>query len=103
MTRLPQVTAPGAVLAYNNAGLVVATGSTLEEGMENLLLDPRQLSSTRYFTDQIIGLNVAASRNVIDGKPVVDTGFCTFPRSCDPTGALMSSPRDQLCYARFHL
>jgi len=37
--------------------------------MQKLLLDPLQLKSTHYFTDQIIGLNVAASHNVVDGKP----------------------------------
>ena len=110
MTRLPQVTAPGAVFAYNNAGLVVAgriievvTGSTYEAAVQNLLLDPLQLSSTHFFSDQIIGLNVAASHKIVDGKPVVDTGFWAVPRSCNPTGSLMSSARDQLRYARFHL
>jgi hypothetical protein len=61
------------------------------------------LSHTRFFSDQIIGLNVAASHNVVDGKPVVDTGFWSIPRSCNPTGSLISSARDQLRYARFHL
>ncbi|MGO4447252.1 serine hydrolase domain-containing protein [Mycobacterium sp. 2YAF39] len=110
MTRLPQLTAPGTVFAYNNAGLVAAgrivevvTGMTYEAAVQKLLLDPLQLSSTHYFTDQIIGLNIAASHNVVDGKPVVDSDFWDFPRSCDPTGALMSSARDQLRYARFHL
>jgi CubicO group peptidase (beta-lactamase class C family) len=110
MRRLPQLNPPGAVFAYNNAGLVVAgriievvTGSTYESAVQNLLLDPLQLSRTHYFSDQIIGLNVAASHNVVDGKPVVDTDFWSFPRSCDPTGALISSVRDQLRYARFHL
>ena len=110
MPRLPQLTAPGSVFAYNNAGLVVAgrivevvTGMTYEDAVQTLLLDPLQLSSTHYFTDQIIGLNVAASHNVVDGKPVVDTDFWEFPRSCNPTGALMSSVRDQLRYAQFHL
>ncbi|POX89329.1 penicillin-binding protein [Mycobacterium kansasii] len=110
MTRLPQLTAPGTVFAYNNAGLVVAgriievvTGSTYESAVQRLLLDPLQLGHTHYFSDQIVGLNVAAAHNVVDGKPVVDTGFWSFPRSCNPTGALISSVRDQLRYARFHL
>ena len=73
---------PGTVFAYNNAGLVVAgriievvTGSTYESAVQNLLLEPLQLTRTHYFSDQIIGLNVAASHNVVDGKAVVDTDF----------------------------
>jgi hypothetical protein len=46
---------------------------------------------------------VAASHNVVDGKPVVETGFWALPRSLNPTGGLMSSARDQLRYARFHM
>jgi len=110
MSRLPQLSPPGDVFAYNNAGLVVAgriievvTGSAYEAAVQNLLLDPLQLDRTHYFSDQIIGMNVAASHNVVDGKPVVDTGFWSFPRSCNPTGSLISSVRNQLRYARFHL
>jgi CubicO group peptidase (beta-lactamase class C family) len=110
MTRLPQLTAPGSVFAYNNAGLVVAgrivevvTGMTYEAAVTNLVLDPLQLSSTHYFTDEIIGLNVAASHSIVDGKPVVETDYWAFPRSADPTGGLTSNARDQLRYARFHL
>jgi hypothetical protein len=46
---------------------------------------------------------VAASHNVINGKPVVEPSFWPFPRGADPTGALISSARDQMRYARFHL
>jgi CubicO group peptidase (beta-lactamase class C family) len=110
MTRLAQLSPPGAVFAYNNAGLVVAghlievvTGSTLEAAVQNMVLDPLQLNRTHYFSDQIIGLNVAASHDIVDGKAVVDSGLWAFPRSCDPTGGLISSVRDQLRYAKFHL
>ncbi len=110
MTRLPQLTAPRTVFAYNNAGLVVAdriievvTGSTYESAVQRLLLYPLQLGHTHYFSNQIVGLNVAAAHDVVDGKAVVDTGFWPFPHSCNPSGALISSVRDQLRYARFHL
>ncbi|MBB3602101.1 CubicO group peptidase (beta-lactamase class C family) [Mycolicibacterium sp. BK556] len=110
MTQLPQLTPPGAVFAYNNAGLVVAgriievvTGSTYEAAIQHLLLDPLQLRHTRFFSDDIVGLNLAASHNMVDGNAVVDTGFWAFPRSCNPTGGLISTARDQLRYARFHL
>jgi len=33
----------------------------------------------------------------------VDPGFWFFSRSCNPTGSLISSVRDQVRYARFHL
>lgn len=110
MTRLPQLTPPGTAFAYNNSGLVVAgriielvTGTTYESAVQKLVLDPLQLAHTRYFSDQIIGLNVAAPHKVVDGKPLVDTDFWPFPRSCNPTGGLMSTARDQLRYAQFHL
>jgi len=110
MTRLPQLTRPGTVFAYNNSGLVVAgriievvAGSTYERAVQDLVLDPLELGHTRYFSDEIVGFNVAASHNVVEGKPLVDNAFWEFPRSCNPTGGLTSTVRDQLRYARFHL
>lgn len=110
LTRLPQLNPPGAVFAYNNAGLAVAgriieavCGSTYESAVQNLLLNPLQLGHTRFSTDQLGGQRVATPHNVVDGKPVVDQSFWAFPRSCNPTGGLISSVRDQLRYARFHL
>lgn len=110
MARLPQLTAPGSVFSYNNAGLVVAgriveivTGSTYEDAVRKLVIDPLELGHTRFFSDEIIGFNIAAAHKVIDGKTVVDNAAWEFPRSCNPTGALMSSARDQLRYAKFHL
>lgn len=110
MTGLPQLTPPGTVFAYNNSSLVVAgrivelvAGTTYESAVQKLVLDPLRLTHTRYFSDQIIGLNVAAPHAVVDGRPIVETGFWAFPRSCNPTGGLMSTARDQLRYARFHL
>jgi CubicO group peptidase (beta-lactamase class C family) len=110
MTRLPQLTPLGTTFAYNNASLVVAgrlievtTGLTYEAAVKKLVLDPLGLSHTRFFSDQIVGFNVAASHSLINGKPVVDPSLWPFPRSCDPTGGLISSVRDQLRWARFHL
>ncbi|MCE5291115.1 MAG: beta-lactamase family protein [Nocardiaceae bacterium] len=110
MTRLPQKTPPGKIFTYNNAGLVVAgrivevvTGMVYEDAVKKMVLDPLELNHTRFFSDQIVGFNIAASHNVVDGEAVVDNGFWYFPRSCNPTGSLISSVRDQMRYARFHL
>jgi CubicO group peptidase (beta-lactamase class C family) len=111
IARLPQLTPLGEVFAYNNAAIDLAgrlievvTGSTYEEAVRELVLDPLGLSHTRFFTDEIVGFKVAASHNIADdGEPVVDTSFWEIPRSLHPTGGLISSVRDQLRYASFHL
>ncbi|MEY9942095.1 serine hydrolase domain-containing protein [Streptacidiphilus sp. MAP5-3] len=110
MTRLPQLTAVGRTFAYNNAGLCVAgrilevaTRLTYEGAVRRLLLDPLDLRHSHFFSDEIIGLNVAAPHDVVNGKAVVEPSFWPQPRSLTPTGGLISSVRDQLDWARFHL
>jgi CubicO group peptidase (beta-lactamase class C family) len=110
IARLPQQTPPGEAFAYNNAALVLAgrvieavTGSTYEDAVRKLLLDPLRLRHSRFFSDEIIGFNVAASHNIVDGKPVVDASIWRAARTLNPTGGLISSVRDQLRYAAFHL
>ncbi|WP_201776180.1 serine hydrolase domain-containing protein [Streptacidiphilus melanogenes] len=110
MTRLPQLTPTGRTFAYNNAGLCVAgrilevvSGLGYETAVRQLLLDPLRLRHSHFFSDDIIGLNVAAPHDVVDGRAVVEPSFWPQPRSLAPTGGLVSSVRDQLAWARFHL
>ncbi|MFD8305170.1 serine hydrolase domain-containing protein [Streptomyces sp. NPDC059690] len=110
MARLPQLTPPGEVFAYNNAALCVAgriievvTGTTYEAAVRKLVIDPLGLGHSRFSSDEIVGFNVAASHDVVDGKAVLEPAFWPQPRSLAPTGGLVSSVRDQLNWARFHL
>jgi CubicO group peptidase (beta-lactamase class C family) len=110
MARLPQLTPLGTVFAYNNAAVALAghvieaaTGETYEDVVQALLLKPLGLAHSFFFSDDIVGYNVAASHDVDDGQPVVRPEFWGVPRSLHPTGGLISSARDQLQYARFHL
>lgn len=110
MALLRQLTPVGTTLAYNNAAINVAgrviesvTGLTLEEAIGQLVLEPLRLERTGFFTDELIGNDVAASHVVEGGKVAVDPATWWFPRSLDATGGLISSVRDQLRYARFHL
>ncbi|MET7644173.1 serine hydrolase domain-containing protein [Streptomyces sp. NPDC005426] len=110
MARLPQLTEPGKVFAYNNAALCVAgriievvTGKTYEAAVRELVIDPLGLDHTRFSSDEIVGFTVAASHDVVDGKAVLEPSFWPQPRSLAPTGGLISSVRDQLSWARFHL
>src|SRR5436305_1076567 len=79
LATVPQLTPPGTVFGYNNAALEVAarlievvTGTTYEAAVGALLIDPLGLAHSRYFVDSIIGLNVAASHDVVEGRAVVD-------------------------------
>lgn len=110
MQRLPQLSAPGQILAYNNAAvdlagrvIEVVTGLPYETAMQNLLLDPLGLTHSGFFTDALVGYNMAASHVVKDEVPMVQPPAWSFPRSLHATGGLISSARDQLRYARFHL
>jgi CubicO group peptidase (beta-lactamase class C family) len=110
IARLPQQTPVGKVFSYNNAAIVLSghvieavTGSTYEEAVRELVLDPLRLNHSRFFSDEIIGFNVAASHVIAEGKPVVDPSIWYAPRTLHPTGGLISSVKDQLRYAAFHL
>jgi CubicO group peptidase (beta-lactamase class C family) len=110
MTILPQLTSPGTQFAYNNTALDVAgrvievvTDQPYEEAVQTLLLDPLQLNRTRFFTDELAGYPISGSHNVIDGRAVFTPGLWYLPRNGHPDGGLISSAREQLAWARFHL
>jgi CubicO group peptidase (beta-lactamase class C family) len=110
MKRLPQLTPPGQVFAYNNAAVVVAgrvietlTGKPYETALQELVLEPLGLEHSGFFTDQLVGETISASHDIKNDRAVVATGSWAFPRSIDATGGLISSAREQLAFARFHL
>ena len=110
MRRLPQLTPPGAQFAYNNTAIDVAgriievvTGQTYEGAVRELLLDPLGLSRTRFFTDQVAGYPIAGSHTVAGDRAVFSPDLWYLPRNGHPDGGLISSVRDQLQYARFHM
>jgi CubicO group peptidase (beta-lactamase class C family) len=110
MKQLPQLTPPGQVFAYNNAAVVVAgrvietlTGKPYETALQELVLEPLGLRHSGFFTDQLVGENIAASHDVKKDRAAVVAGAWAFPRSINSTGGLISSAREQLAYAHFHL
>lgn len=110
MTEVPQLTPLGKVFSYNNAAIGVAgriievvTGKPYETAARELVIDPLGLEHSRFFHSELGGFSVAASHNIVDGKPVVEPSFDRVPRSLNSIGGLISSARDQLRYARYHL
>ena len=110
MPKVPQLTPLGKVFSYNNAAIGVAgriievvTGKPYEVATRELVVDPLGLGHSRFFRSELDGFSVAASHNIVDGKPVVEPSFDAMPRALHSIGGLISSARDQLRYARYHL
>jgi CubicO group peptidase (beta-lactamase class C family) len=110
MANLPQLTPPGTQFAYSNSALAVAgrvievvTGQTYEDAVRKVVLEPLGLDHTRFFTDEVAGYPMAGSHNVVDEKAVFGPELWYWPRIGHPSGGLISSARDLLRYARFHL
>lgn len=92
MAAVPQLTPLGKVFSYNNAaigvaGLILETvyGKPYETAVRELVIDPLGLDHSRFFRSELGGFSVAASHNIVDGKPVVEPAFdrvrgvCTRP------------------------
>ncbi|MEA2575891.1 MAG: hypothetical protein QOH93_3189 [Chloroflexia bacterium] len=110
---LPQLTPLGEVWSYNNAGFYIAgrvietvTGQPYEQVARELVLDPLGMDMSFFFPSEVITYRVAIGHN----NPYVDGKFVTkiarpyaLPRTSSPVGAIISTVRDQLRYARFHM
>src|SRR5439155_3838655 len=106
---LEQLTPLGAVWAYNNAGFALAgrvleviTGTTAEEALVDLVLRPLGMANSFFFARDAITHRVAAGHFVYDdGAKVARPWY--IPRNAHSIGGIISSARDMLRYARFHL
>lgn len=110
MVELPQLTPLGQVFSYNNAAIVLAghvvesvAGQPYEDVVREQVLDPLGLEHTHFFSDEIVGYNLAASHDVVADRPVVQPAFWRLWRTLNPTGGLIASARDLMRYVRFHL
>lgn len=116
VARVPQQTPLGSTFQYNNTAIGVAgriievvTGSTYEDAAQSLVLDPLKLAHTGFFADEMIGYRFAAPHEQlpaakgVPGKVVVNRSDFYLQRSLNSIGGLLSSAKDQLAYARFHL
>ncbi|MBN9608471.1 MAG: hypothetical protein BGO26_19460 [Actinobacteria bacterium 69-20] len=106
---VPQHTAPGDRASYNNVSLVVAARlveTVADDGYENLLrsrvLEPLGLMNTFLFPAEVANRRHAVGHRAKNGAQVPVPDW-PMPRCFTPTGGIVSSVRDQLAYARFHL
>lgn len=107
---LPQLTPVGRTFSYSNSCISVAgrvietvTGRSYEDAVQELVLEPLGLTRSFFSRDLPDRRNLALPHDAVDGKAVVDRDLFYLPRSCNPFGGVVSSVRDLLAYARFHL
>src|SRR3954470_16165192 len=110
MERLQQVSPLGSTVSYNNASLAVAgliiariCGTTYEQAIRDLLLDPLGLSLTFFFPNEIMTRRFAVGHKNADDGTITIARPGAMPRGNAPAGRMSATARDQIAWARFHL
>ncbi|HVD51457.1 MAG TPA: serine hydrolase domain-containing protein [Candidatus Udaeobacter sp.] len=109
MAELEQLTPLGEIWHYSNSSFAVlgrlievVTGKTYEAAVRELLFIPLGMAKSCFNADDAITHRVAAGHVIVDEQPRVARPWA-FPRATTPVGGVVSSVRELLRYARFHL
>jgi CubicO group peptidase (beta-lactamase class C family) len=109
MAALPQLTAPGEAVSYNNASFGVVgrlieqlSGKRYEKALGELVLEPVGLDDSLFVSRDILTRRFAVDHQRLQdgGTTVLTMGF---PGSGNAIGGLATTPRDLVAWARFHL
>jgi len=110
LARLAQIQPLGTIWSYNNTGFNVAsriieivTNKPYEQAMQEMLLDPLGLDMTFFYPSDILFTH----RFVVGHQKVNDKVLVARPwaigRAGNGVGGVVSTVRDLLKYARFHM
>lgn len=109
MKDVEQVAPLRTVWSYNNAGFVVAgriievvTGKTYEAALQELVIAPLALKDTYITPADVMTLRFAVGHNGSPDGPRVARPW-PIGRYAHSAGGVISTPRDLLAYARFHM
>jgi CubicO group peptidase (beta-lactamase class C family) len=109
MAELPQLTPLGKVWSYNNSAFSLAgrvieaiAGKTYEAALQEMVLAPLGLNHTYIFPGDVMTHSFAVGHAGLQEQAIVLRPW-PLPRSAWPAGGLISSVKDQLRCARFHL
>lgn len=110
MEKLEQVSPLGATVSYNNASLSVAgriiekiCGTTYEQAIRDLILQPLGMEHTFFFPNEIMTRRFAVGHVRHDDGTVTIARPWALPRGNTPAGGISSNSRDLITWARFHL
>lgn len=107
---LEQLTEPGALWSYNNAGFTVLgrliehiTGQVWDEALRDRLLAPAGLTSSVTLAEDAMLFRAAVGHTAgEDGKPVPVKRWA-IDRCGGPAGAVIATPADVIGFARIHI
>ena len=110
IARLPQVQPLGKIWSYNNTGFNIAarvievvTKKPYEQNVQEMVFDPLGLKMSFFYpSDILITHRFAVGHQVINGKVIVARPWA-IGRAGNGVGGVVSTVRDLLKYARFHM
>jgi CubicO group peptidase (beta-lactamase class C family) len=110
VAKLPQVQPLGTIWSYNNTGFNVAsriievvTKKPYEQAAQEMLLDPLGLKMTFFYPDDmLLTYRVVAGHQKVQDKVCVARPWA-IGRAGNGVGGVISTVRDLLQYARFHM
>ncbi len=111
MAELPQVTPLNTIWSYNNAGfslagrvIEVVTGKTYEAAMQELVFDPLGLKLSFFFPNDVMTHRFMAGHIYsFENDPLAVARPWALARTAHAAGAITSTVKDLLRYARFHM
>jgi CubicO group peptidase (beta-lactamase class C family) len=110
IARLEQVTPLGEVWSYCNTGFNIAgrivevvTGKPFEGAAREMILDPLGMDMTFYFPDDVMITHRFVTGHHKEGKQVRVSRPWAIGRAGAPVGGVVSTVKDLLTYARFHM
>jgi CubicO group peptidase (beta-lactamase class C family) len=110
IAKLPQVQPLGTIWSYNNTGFNVAsriieivTKKPYEQAAQEMLFDPLELDMSFFYPSDILFTNrFVAGHQKVKGKVQVARPWA-IGRAGNGVGGVVSTVRDLLKYARFHM
>ena len=110
IAKLPQVQPLGNIWSYNNAGFNIAsrvievvTGKPYEKALQEMLLDPLGFTMTFLYPSDVLFTHRFVVGHYLEAKKVKVARPWAIGRAGNGVGGVVSTVRDLLTYARFHM
>jgi CubicO group peptidase (beta-lactamase class C family) len=110
IARLPQIQPLGKIWSYNNTGfniaarvIEVATNKTYEQALQDMLLDPLDLRMTYLYPSDILFTHRFVVGHSTEKKKIKVARPWAIGRAGNGVGGVVSTVKDLLKYARFHM